>query len=78
MAERLINLFRSAGSILDIWPAPVKLDDTYTRDVDELVRQSWEETGKALRRALNEVGVASGRAGETTANSSSERPHPTG
>ena len=45
MAERLMNVLRGAGSILDIWPAPVKLDETYTRDVDELFRQSWEETG---------------------------------
>lgn len=74
MAKRLINLFRGTGSILDIWPAPVKLDDTYTRDVDELVRQSWEQTGKALRRAMDEVGVASGRAQDATASSSSEHP----
>lgn len=77
MTERLINLFRSAGSILEIWPAPVKLDDTYTRDVDELVRQSWEETGKALRRTLNEVDVIPEQAVEETASSSSERLHPT-
>ena len=76
MAEHLMNVLRGAGSILDIWPAPVKLDETYTRDVDELFRQSWEETGRALRRAMDEVDVAPEEAEEEAASSSSERPRP--
>ena len=56
MAERLMALARGMGSILEIWPPPMKIEDVSPYSVTEMVRQSWEETGAALWTAIGEVG----------------------
>ena len=55
MAERLMNVLRGAGSILDIWPVPQRFDELSPHDAEEMFRRSWLETGAALQRAMNEV-----------------------
>ena len=55
MAERLMNLLRGAGSILDLWPVPPKVEDLSPHDADEMFRRSWRETAAVLQRAMNEV-----------------------
>ena len=55
MAERLMNVLRGAGSILDIWPPPQRFEELSPHNAEEMFRRSWYETGAALRRAMNEV-----------------------
>ncbi len=55
MTERLMNVLKGAGSILDLWPVPPRVEDFSRHDAEEMFRRSWYETGAALRRAMNEV-----------------------
>lgn len=57
MAERLMNVLRGAGSILDLWPVPPRVEDLSPHDAEEMFRRSWIETGAALRHAMNEVDI---------------------
>lgn len=67
MAERLMNMVRSFGSILEIWPTPPKLEDVSPHDAAEMVRQSWEEAGQAIADAMGGIGIdAEAEEAETT------------
>ena len=54
VAERLMNIFRGAASILDIWPNPATFEEISPRDAEEMFRDCWCETGAALRSAVIE------------------------
>ena len=57
MAERLMNMVRSFGSILEIWPTPTKLDEVSPHDATEMVRRSWEDVGEAIWDAMGAIGI---------------------
>ena len=48
MAERLMNVLRGAGSILDIWPPPQRFEELSPHNAEEMFRRSWYETGAGL------------------------------
>lgn len=55
MTERVMSFVRGVGSILDLWPSPVRPEDLPCSDANELFNRSWETTGKALWAALGGV-----------------------
>lgn len=57
MAERLMNMVRNFGSILEIWPTPPKLEEVSPHDAAEMVRQSWEEAGRAISDAMGAIRI---------------------
>lgn len=78
MAERMMNVLRGAGSILDLWPVPPRVEDLSPHEAEEMLRLSWLETGAALRRAMNEVDLGPKPEEETqeeaTAQTAAESP----
>ena len=67
MAERLMNMVRSLGSVLVIWPTPPKVKEVSPHDAAEMVRQSWEEVGQAITDAMGGIGIdAEAEEAETT------------
>ena len=74
MAERLMNVLRGAGSILDLWPVPPRVEDLSPHDAEEMFRRSWIETGAALRHAMNEVDLGPKPEEEATAQTAAEGP----
>ena len=57
MGERLMNIVRSFGSILEIWPTPTKVDEVSPQDATEMIRRSWEDVGEAIWDAMGAIGI---------------------
>lgn len=55
----IAHFLRGAGSILDLWPVPPRVEDLSPHDAEEMFRRCWTETGAALRGAMNEVDLGS-------------------
>lgn len=53
MTDRVMSFVRGVGSVLDLWPAPVRIEDLPCSDASELFSRSWETTGRALWAALD-------------------------
>ena len=57
MAERLMNMVRRFGSMFEVWPTPLDLEEVSPHDATEMVRQSWQDAGDALWQAIGAIGI---------------------
>lgn len=55
MTDRVMSFVRGMGSILDLWPSPVRMEDLPSSNASELFSRSWETTGRVLWAALDGV-----------------------